>query len=83
MTLTLKSPLKLTKSVELIVQGTSPNGLQDAEGRLIDGANNGMAGSNAVATISKTGVTIDANFPAARWQRRRRLPASEPATSIG
>ncbi len=62
-TLTLKSPLKLTKSVELIVQGTSPNGLQDAEGRLIDGANNGMAGSNAVATISKTGVTIDAKLP--------------------
>ena len=62
-TLTLKTPLKITKSVELIVQGTSPSGLQDAEGRLIDGANNGMAGSNAVATISKTGVTIDAKLP--------------------
>ncbi len=61
-TLTLKSPLKLTK-LELIVQGTSPSGLQDAEGRLIDGANNGAAGSNAVATISKTGVTVDARLP--------------------
>ncbi len=59
-TLTLKTPTRISKAIELIVQGTSPSGLQDAEGRLIDGANNGAAGSNAVAVISKGGVKIDA-----------------------
>ena len=60
-TLKLKKPLSLKKSVELIVDGVAPNGLQDTYGgRLIDGANNGQPGSNAVSVISKTGVTIDA-----------------------
>jgi subtilisin-like proprotein convertase family protein len=62
-TLTLKTPARLTKAIELIVQGTPPAGLQDAEGRYIDGNDNGMAGSNAVAVISKGGVTIDAALP--------------------
>ena len=60
-TLSLKKPLKITKSLELIVQGTAPSGLQDAEGRLIDGADTGSAGSNAVAVLSKGGgVKINA-----------------------
>ena len=59
-TLKLKTPLKLKKSVELIVDGVAPNGLQDSYGRLIDGADNGQSGSNAVSVISKSGVKIDA-----------------------
>ena len=43
-TLKLKTPLKLKKSVELIVDGVAPNGLQDSYGRLIDGADNGQVG---------------------------------------
>jgi len=50
----------LSNPVELIVFGTGPNGLQDAEGRLIDGAHNGKAGSNAVAILKNGGVTINA-----------------------
>jgi hypothetical protein len=58
---TLKPALfGLSKPVELVVYGTGPNGLQDAEGRYIDGADNGMAGSNAVAILRKGGVTIQA-----------------------
>ncbi len=59
-TLTLKKPLKLTKPLEVVVDGVGSSGLHDAEGRLIDGANNGQAGSNAVGTITKNSVTIDA-----------------------
>ena len=58
-TLTLKTPTRLTKAVELIVQGNAPSGLQDAEGRLIDGNHDGVAGGNAVAVIKKGVVTID------------------------
>jgi hypothetical protein len=59
--LKLKSPLKVKKSVELIVQGLAPNGLQDSIGRLIDGNHDGVAGGNAVAVITKPGVvTINA-----------------------
>lgn len=59
-TLNLKAPLRLKKSVELVVDGVAPSGLQDAEGRLIDGNHDGTAGGNAVAVLSKAGVTIDA-----------------------
>ena len=70
-TLSLKKPLKITKSLELIVQGTAPSGLQDAEGRLIDGADTGSAGSNAVAVLSKGGgVKINA-IPAGPMAARR------------
>jgi hypothetical protein len=59
--LKLKSPLKLKKAVELVVQGLAPNGLQDSNGRLIDGNHDGTAGGNAVAVIKKPGaVTISA-----------------------
>ncbi len=54
-----KKPFTLTKPVELLVYGTGPNALEDAEGRLIDGDHNGTAGGNATAIIAKTGVTLD------------------------
>ena len=60
-TLKLKSPLQLKKALELVVNGVAPAGLQDTEGRLIDGNHDGVAGGNAVAVIKKPGtVTIDA-----------------------
>ncbi len=60
-TLTIKKSFKLTnKPIELIVEGTGTSGLHDAEGRLIDGANNGQAGSNAVAVLTKNSATIEA-----------------------
>jgi hypothetical protein len=59
--LKLKSPLKVKKAVELIVDGVAPAGLQDSIGRLIDGNHDGVAGGNAVAVIKKPGVvTINA-----------------------
>jgi hypothetical protein len=60
-TLAIKKPFKLTKKpIELIVNGVGASGLEDAEGRLIDGANNGKAGSNAVAVLSKSSTVISA-----------------------
>jgi hypothetical protein len=50
----------LGKNVELVVLGGGANGLQDAEGRYIDGNHDGVAGGNAVAVIKKSGVTINA-----------------------
>ncbi len=55
-----KKPFALTKKVQLEVDGVPPSGLQDSEGRYIDGEDNGMAGSNAIAILAKSGVTIDA-----------------------
>ncbi len=69
-TLTLKKPLKLTKPLELVVQGTAPSGLQDSVGRLIDGNHDGQSGGNAVAVIKKAGVTIEA-VPAGPMAARR------------
>jgi hypothetical protein len=59
-TLKLKTPLALKKGLELIVDGVPPLGLQDSSGRYIDGNGNGQAGSNAVAILKSTGVTINA-----------------------
>ena len=59
-TLNLKAPLRLKKSVELIVDGIAPSGLQDSQGRLIDGNHDGTAGGNAIAILAKGGATIDA-----------------------
>jgi hypothetical protein len=58
-TLTLRTPLALTrKKLQLLVNGQSPSGLTDSSGRLIDGDHNGTAGGNAIAYLSKSGVTI-------------------------
>jgi len=54
------APFGLSRPVELIVFGTGPNGLHDAEHRYIDGAHTGKPGSNAVVIISKGGATINA-----------------------
>jgi hypothetical protein len=54
--LTPKKRFKLTKNVELTVNGS---GILDTQGRMIDGANNGAAGSNAVAILSRRGVTLE------------------------
>jgi hypothetical protein len=42
----------------LLVNGQSPSGLTDNSGRLIDGDHNGTPGGNAIAYLSKSGVTI-------------------------
>ena len=46
--------------MQLEVVGTPPSGLQDSQGRYIDGADNGQAGSNALAILSKGGASIEA-----------------------
>ena len=59
-TLTLAKPVKLTKPVQLQVNGTAPSGLTDSAGRLIDGDHNGTPGGNAVALLRGGGATIAA-----------------------
>jgi cyclophilin family peptidyl-prolyl cis-trans isomerase len=59
-TLTPMKPLALkAKALELLIDGTSPSGLQDIVGRYLDGADTGQAGSNAVVLISKSGVNVE------------------------
>jgi len=58
-TLTAKKPFALTKPVQLLIYGTGASGLQDAEGRLIDGDHNRTAGGNAIAILAKKSVMID------------------------
>jgi hypothetical protein len=65
-TLTPKKAFALTKAVELTIDGTAPSGLQDSSGQLIDGDDNGQAGSNAVALIRRSGVTLNPVAPAAK-----------------
>ena len=43
-TLTPKKPFALTKPVQVQVNGSPPSGLQDSEGRLIDGNHDGSGG---------------------------------------
>jgi hypothetical protein len=47
------------KPVELMINGLAPSGLRDSLGRLIDGAQNGQPGSDAIAVLSKNVVTIE------------------------
>jgi cyclophilin family peptidyl-prolyl cis-trans isomerase len=55
-----KKPFALSKAVQLLVDGDAPSGLQDSQGRYIDGNHDGQAGGNAVAILSRSGVNIDA-----------------------
>jgi hypothetical protein len=57
-TLTLKKPFALTKPVQLTVNGEAPSGLEDSEGRLIDGNHDGVAGGNGVAVLRQRGATL-------------------------
>ena len=56
-TLTPKKRFALTKPVQLVIYGAD---IEDSYGRSIDGADNGVTGSNAVAILSKRGATIEA-----------------------
>jgi cyclophilin family peptidyl-prolyl cis-trans isomerase len=59
-TLTPRKPFSLkARPLQLLIDGTSPSGLQDIVGRYLDGSDNGQAGSDAVVSISKTGVNIE------------------------
>jgi hypothetical protein len=66
--LTPRKPFVLTKPVQLQIKGTPPAGLQDNEGRYIDGGHHGVSGSNAIAILSKSGAKI-AVTPLARIGR--------------
>ena len=57
-TLTPKRPFALTKPVQLTVNGEPPSGLEDSEGRLIDGNHDGVAGGNGVAVLRLKGATL-------------------------
>jgi hypothetical protein len=59
-TLTPKK-IVLRKKAQLVVDGEAPSGLEDSQGRLIDGNRNGQPGSNAVSIIATNGAaTINA-----------------------
>jgi hypothetical protein len=59
-TLTLKKPFKLSKPVQLQVNGLSPSGLEDSIGRLIDGNDDGEPGGDARAVLGRGGAKIGA-----------------------
>jgi plastocyanin len=56
--LTPRKAFALSRTVQFRVDGLSPAGLQDSLGRLIDGDRNGQPGGNAIALLSRKGVTI-------------------------
>jgi cyclophilin family peptidyl-prolyl cis-trans isomerase len=59
-TLTPKKRFALTKQpLQLLIDGSSPSGLQDGSGRYIDGANDGQAGTNGIVLISSKSVKIE------------------------
>jgi cyclophilin family peptidyl-prolyl cis-trans isomerase len=61
-TLTLRTPLALTrKKLQLLINGSEPSGLTDTSGRLIDGDHNSTPGGDAIAYLSKSGVTISSS----------------------
>jgi hypothetical protein len=58
-TLQLRTPLILSrKKVQLLINGLPPSGLTDSLDRLIDGDHNGTPGGNAIAYLSRSGVSI-------------------------
>jgi hypothetical protein len=57
-TLTPNKPFALKKGVELQVNGSAPVGLQDSQGRLIDGNHDGVPGGNAIAVLRSNGVAL-------------------------
>ena len=66
--LTPSKPFVLTTPVQLLIEGQPPSGLEDTMGRFIDGADRGQPGSNAVAVLRRSGVTLTAvAYHAADW----------------
>jgi hypothetical protein len=59
-TLTPRKPFKLSKPIQLQVNGLPPSGLEDSVGRLIDGNHDGQPGGNAVGLLGRGGATISA-----------------------
>ncbi len=81
-TLTPKKAFALTKAVELTIDGTAPSGLQDSSGQLIDGDDDGQAGSNAVALIRRSGVAMNPVARAAKDPFVYGPPANVPPAPI-
>jgi RHS repeat-associated protein len=71
-TLVPRKPFRLTKPVQLRVAGGPPTGLADKLGQLIDGNHDGQAGGDAVAVLSKQGVSLAV----------RRRPETSPSRSV-
>src|SRR5262249_11157219 len=62
-TLILVKPFKLTKPVQLRVNGSAPSGLIDSLNRSIDGDHDGHPGGDAVAVLARGGVALARNGP--------------------
>jgi cyclophilin family peptidyl-prolyl cis-trans isomerase len=56
--LQLRTPFVLGGKAQLQVSGLPPRGLTDGVGRLIDGDHNGTPGGNAIAYLTRSGVTL-------------------------
>jgi hypothetical protein len=57
-TLRLRHPVGVNQFYTLTVTGTTPTGLTDLNGRLLDGGYTSYAGSNFVTTLSKNNLVI-------------------------
>jgi hypothetical protein len=47
----------LTKSVQLVIHGQPPGGLQDSSGNFIDGGDEGHTGDDGVFVLTRRGVS--------------------------
>jgi len=55
--LTPRTPVALTRSLELVINAQPPRGLQDSSGAFIDGNAEGHAGDDGVFVINRKDVT--------------------------
>jgi hypothetical protein len=76
--LTSRKAFALTEPTRLTINGTSPSGLQDNTGQLIDGNDDGTAGGNAVAVLRRTGVTLNPVAAAPPVERGPVIPVTPP-----
>jgi hypothetical protein len=56
------SRLNLHYRYFLLINGTAPNGLSDVNGNLLDGAGNGVAGTNFVTTVTAANLGLPRPF---------------------
>jgi hypothetical protein len=56
-TLTPSKPFALTTTVQLLVNGQSPSGVQDSSGGFIDGNDDGIPNDNGLFVITRQGVS--------------------------